>query len=162
MIKRVLGLLSVLLLATSGLFVTSWSQDGPTPQQQAEAAAETRQGLFKLLIFNLRPIAGMAQGAPFDAEVAARNARRIASLAPMIPDVLGAMDTRDYDVETEALDLIWDNLDDIGVKAQTLADNAAAFADTAAGGDMAATLGAFRALGGSCGNCHDTYRVDND
>jgi len=27
---------------------------------------------------------------------------------------------------------------------------------------MAATLGAFRALGGSCGNCHDTYREDND
>ena len=162
MIKRVQVLLSTLLLATSGLFSTAWSQDAPTPQQQAEAAAETRQGLFKLLIFNLRPIAGMAQGAPFNAEVAERNARRIAALAPMIPDVLGAMDTREFEVETEALDLIWDNLDDISVKAQALADNAAAFADIAAGGEMGATLGAFRALGGSCGNCHDTYRVDND
>ena len=162
MIKRVMVLLSTLVLATSGLFSTVWSQDGPTPQQQAEAAAETRQGLFKLLIFNLRPISRMAQGAPFDAEIAERNARRIAALAPMIPDVLGAMDTREFEVETEALDLIWDNLDDINVKAQTLADNAVAFANTAAGGDMGATLGAFRALGGSCGNCHDTYRVDND
>lgn len=79
----------------------------------------------------------------------------------MIPEVLAA-DTRGFDLETEALDLIWDNQDDIAVKAQALIDNATAFADAAATGDMAATLGAFRAFGGSCGNCHDTYRVDND
>ena len=53
-------------------------------------------------------------------------------------------------------------MNDIQTKSQTLVDNAIAFADTAAGGDMGATLGAFRALGGSCGNYHDTYRVDND
>ena len=37
-----------------------------------------------------------------------------------------------------------------------------AFADAAATGEMGATLGAFRAFGGSCGDCQDTYRVDND
>jgi cytochrome c556 len=160
--KRVLIVLFAIAVLASGLLFTASAQDGPTPEQRAAAAAETRQGLFKLLIFNLRPIAGMAQGAPFDAAVAERNARRIAAIAPMIPDVLGAMDTRGFDIETEALDLIWDNLDDISVKAQTLIDNANAFADIAATGDMGATLGAFRSLGGSCGNCHDTYRVDND
>ena len=162
MIKRVLVVISALAILASGLLFAASAQDGPTPQEQAEAATETRQGLFKLLVFNLLPIAGMAQGAPFDAEVAETNARRIAALAPMIPDVLGAMDTRNFDVETEALDLIWDNMNDIQTKSQTLVDNDIAFADTAAGGDMGATLGAFRALGGSCGNCHDTYRVDND
>jgi cytochrome c556 len=162
MIKRVLVSLSAVVLLVSGLLFNASAQDAPTPEQMAQAAAETRQGLFKLLLFNLRPIAGMAQGAPFNAELAERNARRIAAIAPMIPDVLGAMDTRDFDLETEALDLIWDNMDDIGVKAQALADNAIAFADIAAGGEMGATLGAFRTLGGSCGNCHDTYREDND
>lgn len=105
----------------------------------------------------------MARGAPFDAEVAERNARRIAALAPMIPELLAA-DTRGFDLETEALDVIWegDNLDDVGVKAQALLDAANAFAETAATGDRAATLGATQSLGSTCGNCHDSYRVDND
>ncbi len=159
--KKVIAAVSASFILASGTFWAAQAQDGPTPAQEAAAAAELRQGLFRLLVFNLRPIAAMAQGAPFDAELAERNARRIAAIAPMIPDVL-AHDTRGFDIETEALDLIWDNMDDIETKAQTLIDNANAFADVAAGGEMAATLGAFRALGGSCGNCHDTYREDND
>ena len=47
-------------------------------------------------------------------------------------------------------------------KAQALMEAASNFADVAAAGDRAATLGAFRALGGGCGNCHDDFRVDND
>ena len=149
------------VLASSMLYVAS-AQDELTPEQQAADAAETRQSVFKLFRFNIGPIIAMTQGAPFDAELAERNARRIASIAPMIPDVLGAMDTRGYDIETQALDLVWDNLDDIQVKAQTLIDAANEFADVASGGDMASTLGAVRTLGGACGNCHDTYREDND
>jgi cytochrome c556 len=118
--------------------------------------------VFKLLLFNLLPIAGMAQGAPFDAELAEKNAHNIAALAPMIPDLFAAMDTRDFDVETEALDVIWENPAEFAAKAQALLEGANTFAEVAAGGDMAATLGAFRGLGGSCGNCHDDFRVDND
>ena len=158
--KKTLPALAAAAVIGSGLFTTVAAQDGPTPEQVAQAAVETRQSVFKLLIFHLRPIAAMTQGAPFDAELAERNARRIAALAPMIPDVLAA-DTRGFDLETEALDNIWDNQDDIAAKAQALMDNANAFADRAATGDMAQTLGAFRALGGSCGNCHETYREDN-
>ncbi len=161
MIKKVLVLVSAIAMLVSGLVFTASAQDSPTPEQRAAAAADTRQSVFKLLRFNLIPIAGMAQGAPFNAELAERNARRIASLAPMIPDLL-AEDTRGFDIETEALDLIWDNQGDIADKAQALIDAANAFADTASDGDMGATLGAFRSLGGACANCHDTYRVDND
>ena len=140
---------------------TSYAQD-MTPEEQAAAAVDQRKSLFKTIRYNLGPIAGMAQGAPFDAEVAERNARRIAVMATMIPEML-AVDTSNFDnIETTALDSIWDNQDDIAAKAQSLIDNANAFADTAATGEMGATLGAFRAFGGSCGNCHDTYRVDND
>ena len=140
---------------------TSYAQD-MTPEEQAAAAVDQRKSLFKTIRYNLGPIAGMAQGAPFDAEVAERNARRIAVMATMIPEML-AVDTSNFDnIETTALDSIWDNQDDIAAKSQALIDNANAFADTAATGEMGATLGAFRAFGGSCGNCHDTYRVDND
>ena len=163
MMKRSLILVSALTVLSSSLLFSVSAQDAPpTPEQVAAAAADTRQSLFKILRFNLGPIAGMARGAPFDAAIAERNARRIAALAPMIPEVL-AQDTRGFDLETEALDVIWeDNLDDIAVKAQALIDAANTFAGIAAGGDRAATIGAFRALGGACANCHDTYRVDNN
>ena len=162
MIKKALILISALAMLVSGTLFTASAQDGPTPEQMAAAAAETRQSVFKLLLFNLRPIAGMAQGAPFNAELAEKNALNIAALAPMIPDLFAAMDTRDFDVETEALDVIWEDPTEFAAKAQALLEGANTFAEVAAGGDMGATLGAFRGLGGSCGNCHDDFRVDND
>lgn len=159
--KKIVVLMSALAVLASGMLYTAVAQE-MTPEQRAAAAVDTRKSLFKMLRFNLVPIAGMAQGAPFDAEVAERNARRIAVMATMIPEVL-AQDTSAFDnIETTALDKIWDNQPDIAVKTQTLIDNANAFADAAATGEMAATLGAFRAFGGSCGNCHDEYRVDDD
>ena len=162
MIKKALVLVSALAILVSGTLFTATAQDEPTPEQMAARAAETRQSVFKLLLFNLLPIAGMAQGAPFNAELAEKNALNIAALAPMIPDLFAAMDTRDFDVETEALDVIWEDSAGFAEKAQALLEGANTFAEVAAGADMAATLGAFRGLGGSCGNCHDDFRVDND
>lgn len=160
--KKIVVLLGALLVAGSGVLITVSAQSDMTPEERAAAAVDTRKSLFKMLRFNLGPIAGMAQGAPWDAEVAERNARRIAVMATMIPEVL-AQDTSAYDnIETTALDIIWENQDDIQAKTQALIDNANAFADAAATGNMGQAMGAFRAFGGSCGNCHDEYRVDND
>ncbi|MFN3162317.1 MAG: c-type cytochrome [Pseudohongiellaceae bacterium] len=159
--KKIVVLLGSLMIAVSGVLFTASAQD-MTPEERAAAAVDTRKSLFKMLRFNIGPIAGMAQGAPWDAEVAERNARRIAVMATMIPEVL-EYDTSDYDsIDTTALDIIWENQGDIETKAQALIDNANAFADAAATGNMGQAMGAFRAFGGSCGNCHDEYRVDTD
>ncbi len=139
------------------------AEEGPTPEQRAVTATENRQAVFKLLGVNMGPIVGMARGSvPFDAEVAERNARRIAMLSTMIPERFAAMDTRGFDVTTEALPIIWDNPDDFAEKAKALHDAAITFAELAATGEQATTLGGLRAFGGACGNCHDTYRVDDD
>lgn len=159
--KKIVVLLGSLMIAVSGVLFTASAQD-MTPEERAAAAVDTRKSLFKMLRFNIGPIAGMAQGAPWDAEVAERNARRIAVMATMIPEVL-EYDTSDYDsIDTTALDIIWENQGDIETKAQALIDNANTFADAAATGNMGQAMGAFRAFGGSCGNCHDEYRVDTD
>ena len=159
--RKIAVVISAMAIIEYSMIFTSFAQD-MSPEEQAAAAVDQRKSLFKTIRYNLGPIAGMAQGAPFDAEVAERNARRIAVMATMIPEML-AVDTSAFDnIETTALDSIWDNQNDIATKSQTLIDNANAFADAAATGEMAATLGAFRAFGGSCGNCHDAYRVDND
>jgi cytochrome c556 len=96
----------------------------------------------------------------FDAAIAERNAVRIAALAPMIPELFAARDTREFVVETEALPLIWDSMEEFNQKAVNLANAANTFAEIARGGDQAATIAAVRAFGGTCGNCHETFRVD--
>jgi cytochrome c556 len=161
MIKKALVVATAAVVFSTAIVTTANAQEAPTPEQVAAGAADTRQSVFKLLRFYLVPLVGMARGAPFDAELAEKNGRRIAALAPSIPDVF-MHDTRDFDVETEALDVIWEDIAEFENKAMALMNNANAFADLAATGDRGQTLGAFRALGGSCGDCHDTFRVDND
>lgn len=161
--KRMLSC-TVLVLATAALSITSAQEDDePSPAEQAAAATETRQAVFKLLGYNMSTISGMARGeVEFDAEIAERNARRIASLAPMIPELFARMDTRDFDVETEALDVIWEDPEGFESRAMDLVEGANEFADIAAGGDRMETIGSVRAFGSNCGNCHDDYRVDDD
>ena len=148
------------ILATVSAFTAS-AQQTPTPEQLAQSATETRQAVFKLLGYNMGVISGMARGTvEFDAQIAQRNAERIAALAPMIPELFAARDTRAFGVETEALPVIWDQVDLFTEKANNLMSAANTFAETAQGGDRAAILGGLRAFGSTCGNCHDTFRVD--
>ncbi len=161
MTKSTLILNSVLF--TLLLASTANAQEEPTPAQRAVAATENRQAVFKLLGVNLGAIVGMARGErEFDAAIAERNAKRVAALAPMIPELVGAMDTREFDVETIALPLIWDNMDEFTGKAEALIEAANTFAGLAASGDQATTLGGLRAFGGACGNCHEKFREDTD
>ncbi len=147
--------------AVGVVFSATAQQQEPTPEQLAENATETRQGLFKLLSYNMGTISGMARGTvEFDAAIAERNANRIAALAPMIPELFAARDTREFAVETEALPLIWDSMEEFNQKAVNLVNAANTFAEVARGGDQSATIAAVRAFGGTCGNCHETFRVD--
>ena len=151
-----------LCVSASGPFFTATAQEEMTPEEIAASAVEFRKSMFRTIYFNFRPLIGMAEGAPFDAEVAQRNANRIAVIAGMIPEVF-AENTSEFDaIETTALDSIWENMDDFESKAQALIDNAYTFADAASSSDFDQAKGSFRAFGGSCGNCHDTYRVDTD
>lgn len=156
--KMVVGVGAIAL--TSAMMYTASAQEAPTPEQQAASATATRQAVFKLLAFNMAPINGMARNTvEFDAALAERNARRVAALAPMIPELFAA-DTRNFSVTTEALPKIWDNMDDFRAKAAALEEAANTFAALAAGGDRNATIAGVRAFGSTCGNCHREYRVD--
>tara|TARA_Y100000814_G_scaffold278880_1_gene241026 strand:+ start:360 stop:659 length:300 start_codon:yes stop_codon:yes gene_type:complete len=91
--RRIVALLSAAVIVS--VTYNSVAQD-MTPEEQAAAAVDQRKSLFKTIRYNLGPIAGMAQGAPFNAEVAERNARRIAVMATMIPEML-SVDTSEFD-----------------------------------------------------------------
>lgn len=157
---RIIGI-GLVLAVTTGLASVSAQQTEPTPAEIAAQATETRQGLFKLLFYNLDAISSMARGSvEFDAAIAERNANRIAALAPMIPELFAAQDTRAFDMETEALPIIWDRMDEFQEKANNLVKGANTFAAIAKTGDRNAIIGGIRAFGSNCGNCHETFRVD--
>ena len=82
--RKIAVVISAMAIIVYSTMFTSFAQD-MSPEEQAAAAVDQRKSLFKTIRYNLGPIAGMAQGAPFDAEVAERNARRIAVMATMIP-----------------------------------------------------------------------------
>ncbi len=130
----------------------------PTPQEQAQQAAELRQSVFKLMNWNMGPLAAMLRNrSPFDAAVAQKSALRLEQLAPMIPDVFQA-DTRKFQVKTKARESIWTNKSDFNMKADDLAKATAALSAAAKGGDKGTTLKAVATVGKACGACHDDFR----
>ena len=130
----------------------------PTPEQKAQAAVLTRQGLFKIQAFVFGPVGGMLRGAPFDAAVVQKAAERLEVTGGLIPDVF-ALDTHTYTgTPTKAREGIWTNKSDFDGKANDLVKAAADLEAAAKTGDKGATLKAAGAVGKSCGACHDQFR----
>jgi cytochrome c556 len=133
---------------------------GPqTPEQQAEQAVLTRQGLLKVMGMYMAPLGAMLKNKmPFDAAVAAKSAEHIGQLGSMIPDVF-TPDTRNKtSVKTKAQDGIWTNQADFKAKADDLVKAAMNLQEAAKSGEKGATLKAAGAVGKACGACHDNYR----
>lgn len=151
-VRRLVMIAVVGVLAVSGV---AWAQ--PTPEERAQVVVDNRQGLFKVIGSYFGPVVGMARGQiPYDGARVAYAAQKIQALATMIPDLVRT-DTRAFDLETGALDTLWDNLEDVAAKAADI-ENAAAMLEAAAGQDQEAAMGAFRKVGGACKACHDEYR----
>ncbi|NKI35605.1 cytochrome c [Wenzhouxiangella sp. XN79A] len=131
------------------------------PQDQAERAVETRQSVLHLMAWNMAPLGAMARDRiEFDGERVTTNADRLLALSKMLSDAFGP-DTRGNDVETEALDVIWENPEDFAAKVQANIDAATALVEISASGDEGAIKEAIGRLGSTCGSCHDDFRVDD-
>ena len=148
-----LGLIALLLLGSQTAFAAS-------DEEAAQAVADTRQGLLKVVVSYFGPIVGMArEQIPYDGDLVKANAEKIAVLLPMIPDVF-SRDTSAFDLDTEALDNIWQNQGDFNEKAAAATAAAEALAAATAEGQGAA-MKAFGAVGAACKACHDDYRQQN-
>jgi cytochrome c556 len=148
-------------LVMTGIALTTGviAQAQQTPEQQAQGAVNTRKSVVRLFAFNMAPINAMARGGEFDAALVERNARRIAALAPMLPEAFAAMDTREFDLETEALPVIWEEFDEFQQRANNLIEGVNNLAAVAATGDQAETIRTAGAIGRTyCGGCHEMFR----
>ena len=154
---------AAVVAAGIALATGSIAQPAQTPEQQAQGAINTRKSVVRLFNFNMAPINAMARGTQeFDAALVERNARRIAALAPMLPEAFAAMDTRAFDLETTALPLVWDDFDQFQQRANDLIEGVNNLAALAAAGNQEETIRAAGAIGRTyCGGCHQVFRVQN-
>lgn len=151
----------VTLIAASALLAIAGTASAELNPEQAERAVETRQSLLHLMGWNISPLGAMARDRiAFDAERVATNAARLQALSKMLSDAF-APDTRGNDVETEALDRIWEQPDAFAEKIQANMDAASALVEVAGTGDEGAIKEAIGRLGSTCGSCHDDFRVDD-
>lgn len=161
--NRLIRLGTAATAATLALATTFAMAQGapPSPEAQAKTAIETRQSVFKLISNQFGPVSGLmrSQTAPFDAAAVALNGERIEVLAGMIPELF-ARDTREFkNINTAALDSIWESQADFKGKADALVTAAGKLAAAAKGGDRAATAAAAGEVGRACGACHDAFRA---
>ena len=119
---------------------------------QADAIAE-RKANFKANAAAIKAINGALGGGDFDAVI--EQATTIANWARVMPNYFPEnSDSGD----TKARADIWMDFD--GFKGRASANEQAALTliITAKTGDVAATIGASKALGGTCKSCHDNYK----
>jgi cytochrome c556 len=125
-------------------------------QQKPEVLVKQRQAAMTLIGKYWGPVNGMAQGkAPFNAEVAQRNANYLQTLSEMPWDGF-AESTKDTGEKTRALPAIWAE----PAKFKEAQDRMRGAAKKLAGSakDEAAFKAAAGELGKACGGCHENFR----
>lgn len=123
-------------------------------------AVEYRQAVLTVLGTNFGPLVAMARGnLEYDPEAVSMRAARMHQMTLMMEEAF-SRDTSeaDLDIETEALDKIWDNWEDFKSKIDDV--QAATLALAEAPGNMDAFKAAFSDTGSACKSCHDEYRKD--
>ena len=129
-------------------------------EKQAKSAMQFGQAVLQLVRSNMGPLGAMAKGQiEYDAAVINKNALRIEQLAVMMDDYF-ALDTRKFDVKTDAADIIWQEMDDFKAKTQDMVDAAANLQKVALQKDEDNYRNAIGTLGASCKACHDKFKKD--
>jgi cytochrome c556 len=153
-----ISIAAITMLCSVAALRASVAQMGPqTPEQEAEKAVKTRQGLFDVQAFAFGPVGAMLKGAPYDAALVQKEAARVQMTAGLIHEVF-VFDSRKFQVKTKAREIIWTQKSDFDKKATDLQTTAAKLESVAKIGDQAAVLKAVEAVGQSCKSCHDDYR----
>ena len=151
------------IITTGAILLGSLTAFGATAQitaEDAQSAVDTRQGLFQVLAFSNAPLGLMARGAEYDEEAALQAVDRVAMLAGMIPEVFIDNTSTHGDLETRALESIWQNKDEFDQMAMDLQNGAIAAKQILQEQGADGVRNAIREIGPKCGACHDRFRLD--
>jgi cytochrome c556 len=153
--KRLISLALAATLTTPLVFAKEASSE-----KQANTAVDFRKAVLQLVRSNMGPLGAMAKGQiDYDADVITTNSLRIGQLALMMGDYF-ELDTRQFPVETDAKDVVWDEMDDFKSKTKDLINAAANLQRVALTKDDSNYRKAIGDLGSTCKACHDKFKKD--
>lgn len=109
-----------------------------------------------------KAIRGELEGSTPDFAVIQANAQIINANAVKIPDHFPEGTGPASGADTEALETIWERPEEFSDAAQRMIAASETMVAAAESGDAAAVGEAVKELGGSCKNCHDNFRLDED
>ena len=136
--------------------------DTATAAVDEPAVIDERQANFKAIGKSFKAIRTQLEGdsPDFEAIAAAATDMNIAAqkIEGHFPEATSVADGYD----TEALASIWEKPEEFAEAHKRLVDASAEMITLAQGGDAAAVGDQVGAVGGSCKNCHDTFRLDTD
>ncbi|MEO0590612.1 MAG: cytochrome c [Pseudomonadota bacterium] len=123
---------------------------------------EERQANFKAMGKAFKAIRTQLEGESPDKAAIATAATDLNAAALKIEGYFPEGTSVDDGYDTEALATIWEKPEDFAAAHQRLVDASAQMITLAEGGDVTAIGDQVGAIGGSCKNCHDTFRLDTD
>lgn len=137
--------------------------EAPQPEGDVPPELEIRHDNFEAIGDSFKLIrANFEEGADTDLAAVEAAARDINERANRIADHFPEGSGLDAGWDTEALPTIWEKPVEFTQAQQKLLEESATLMQIASEGDVAATGEQVGALGGSCKNCHDTFRVKKD
>jgi len=155
--RNAIAALSAVFVGLAGTALHVQAQDAPP--SKAEQAIKYRQSVYKVILWNFGPIAGMGQGKiPYDAADFARRAERVATMAPMLLE--GYPPDSATGAKTRARPEIWEHMDEFTQLMKDMENQAATLATVSKDGDFERSKAAFFDLANACKACHDKYRTD--
>lgn len=161
--------LSALALSLSLSACGETAEETATPETEATAEApagevdvvKARHDNFEEIGDAFKAIRGQLEGTP-DFEVIQANATIINTNAQKVSGYFPEGTGPASGADTEALETIWEKPEEFSAATDKLVTASETMLAAAGSGDPAQVGAAVKELGGSCKNCHDQFREEDD
>lgn len=132
------------------------------PEGDAPPEIELRHDNFEAISDSFKAIREQLEGGSPDMAAIEAAATDIHDRAGRLDGHFPEGSGRDVGWDTEALPTIWEKPEEFEAAKAKFLEESATMMTVAASGDAAAVGAQVKELGGSCKNCHDTFRLDDD
>jgi cytochrome c556 len=137
----------------------------PAPAPGAPSASQVvkyRQSIMDAAAGHMGALALIAKGQSDRTADVALHANALRDLATTVGALFPAGSGPSTSVETEAKPEIWTDQARFAEVVKAFEAETTKLAEVAATGDLEAFKSQFGAVGGSCGDCHDAFKIDED
>ena len=153
----------ILVAPLAALLAACGGEGGGAAAGEAPAELKIRHDNFEAISDSFKMIRSQfEEGKETDIVMVAAAARDINERANAIKDHFPEGSGRDAGWDTEALPTIWEKPAEFTAAQQKLLEESAKLMTLAEADDVEGARAQVGALGASCKNCHDTFRLDDE